>query len=125
MFYNISNHPSKYWSAEQLSLARKMAGDIVDIPFPDVSPYDNAREVSLKAHEFAQELLSSIKDDDIVHVMGEHTFMFALVSALIKYKIRCVASTTERSVTYSPSGDKTSTFHFVAFRNYYNPNCGT
>lgn len=118
MFYNISNHPSKYWSDHQLSEAHQMAGDVVDIPFPEVSPNDSATETSLKAQQFAQTIIQKLADGDVVHIMGEHTFMFALVSYLLQHGVRCVASTTSREVEYSEKGDKISQFHFVNFRDY-------
>lgn len=118
MFYNISNHPSKYWPQHQLSVAHQMAGEVVDIPFPEVSPYDNSSDIDLKAKQFAQTIIDGLTEGDVVHIMGEHTFMFSLVSFLLKNGVRCVASTTSREVAYSENGDKISQFHFVAFRDY-------
>ncbi len=118
MFYNISNHPSKYWPQHQLSEAHQMAGEVVDIPFPKVAPNDSADEISLKANQFANEIKEKLTDGDVVHIMGEHTFMFALVSNLLRKGVRCVASTTSREVEYQNNGDKVSQFHFVAFRDY-------
>ncbi len=121
MFYNISNHPSKYWPSHQLSLAKQMAGEVVDIPFPEVSPHDGATDTYLNAQQFAQEIINRLADGDVVHIMGEHTFMFSLVSFLLEHGVRCVASTTIREVEYTENGEKISHFHFVAFRNYYKP----
>ena len=118
MFYNISNHPSKYWPQNQLSEAHQIAGEVVDIPFPEVSPYDSATEIHLKAKLFAQAITDRLAEGDVVHIMGEHTFMFSLVSFLLKKGVRCVASTTSREVAYSKNGDKISQFHFVNFRDY-------
>ena len=102
-----------------------MAGEVVDIPFPEVSPRDNATEIYLRAQKFAQDILNKLVDGDVAHIMGEHTFMFSLVSILLKQGVHCVASTTIREVEYSENGDKISQFHFVAFRDYYNPSCST
>lgn len=118
MFYNISNHPSKYWPQHQLSVAHQIAGEVVDIPFPEVSPYDNSSDINLKAKQFAQAIIDGLTDGDVVHIMGEHTFMFALVSYLLQHGVRCVASTTSREVEYNETGDKISQFHFVNFRDY-------
>lgn len=118
MFYNISNHPSKYWPQHQLSEAHQMAGEVVDIPFPEVSPYDGSDIITSKAKQFGQELISKLEGGDVVHIMGEHTFMFSLVSYLLQHGVRCVASTTSREVEYNETGDKISQFHFVNFRDY-------
>ena len=96
-----------------------MAGEVVDIPFPEVSPHDSATETHLKAQQFANEVIDRLAEGDVVHIMGEHTFMFSLVSILLEHGVRCVASTTIREVEYSDNGDKISQFHFVAFRDYY------
>ena len=95
-----------------------MAGEVVNIPFPEVSPYDGAEVISSKAKQFGQELINKIESDDVIHIMGEHTFMFALVSYLLERGVRCVASTTSREVEYNETGDKISQFHFVSFRDY-------
>ena len=95
-----------------------MAGEVVDIPFPEVSPNDNASEINLKAKLFAQTIIDRLTEGDVVHIMGEHTFMFALVSYLLQHGVRCVASTTSREVEYNETGDKISQFHFVNFRDY-------
>ncbi len=121
MFYNISNHPSKFWPDHQISKAKQIAGDVVDIPFPEVSPYDEAEVISSKAKQFGQELINKIESGDVIHIMGEHTFMFALVSYLLEHGVRCVASTTSREVEYNETGDKISQFNFVDFREYYKP----
>ena len=121
MFYNISNHPSKYWAENQISKAKQIAGDVVDIPFPEISPYDGAEEVSSYAKVFGMELIDKLEDGDVIHIMGEHTFMFALVSYLLEHGVRCVASTTSREVEYNEAGDKISQFHFVDFREYLKP----
>lgn len=118
MFYNISNHPSNYWPQNQLSEAHQIAGEVVDIPFPEVSPYDGSDIITSKAKQFGQELISKLEGGDVIHIMGEHTFMFALVSYLLQHGVRCVASTTHREVEYNETGDKISQFHFVNFRDY-------
>lgn len=118
MFYNISNHPSKYWPQQQLSEAHQIAGEVVDIPFPEISPYDNSLDINLKAKQFAQTIIDGLTEGDVVHIMGEHTFMFSLVLSLLKHGVRCVASTTSREVKYNETGDKISQFHFVSFRDY-------
>jgi len=38
MFFNITNHPHDKWGERQRSEARRLGGEIVDIPFPNVPP---------------------------------------------------------------------------------------
>ena len=117
IFINLSNHPSSGWSEEQLNAARNY-GEIVDIPFPQVEPAATAADV----HELAGELVAAILEygeaaDLTVHIMGEMTLCYAVISRLQAFGICCVASTTERNVTVVDS-KRVSEFHFVQFREY-------
>ena len=117
IFINLSNHPSSGWSEEQLNAARAY-GEIVDMPFPQVEPAATAADV----HELAGELVAAILEygeaaDLTVHIMGEMTLCYAVISRLQASGICCVASTTERFVT-EVDGKKVSEFHFVQFREY-------
>lgn len=117
MFINLSNHPSSGWSEEQLKAARAF-GEVVDMPFPQVEPAATAEEV----HNLAEELVAAILEcgepaDLTVHIMGEMTLCYAVISRLQDCGICCVASTTERFVT-EVDGKKVSEFHFVQFREY-------
>ena len=58
------------------------------------------------------------KENTVVHVMGEMTFTYNLVTALKEVGIVCLASTTERLVKMMPDGKKVSEFKFVQFREY-------
>ena len=53
-----------------------------------------------------------------VHIMGELTFVYAIVSKLKQSGIECYASTSERNVVENNNGLKTSIFKFVNFRRY-------
>ena len=119
MLYNISNHPSSEWNESQLAAARQLAGEVVDIEFPKISPYDSSEDIASLAQNFAITIAQKMDPEhDIAHVMGEHTFCFMLVNTLLSIGIRCVASTTNRVVNYTIEGDKISQFDFVAFRDY-------
>lgn len=116
MFINLTNHPSSGWSEEQLKAA-KQYGEIVDISFPNIEPYFSSNDVN----ELADVVAEGIKELDehpVVHVMGEMTFTYAVVSRLKALGIVCVASTTERNTIMSPDGKKISEFKFVQFREY-------
>lgn len=117
MFINLTNHPSSLWGEDQLAAAEQF-GEVVDIPFPDISPEAAEEEVNSMAEDYVKEILSHGNGEDItVHVMGEMTFVYALVMRLKALGITCVASTTERIVK-EDDGKKISEFKFVQFREY-------
>lgn len=118
MFINLTNHPSSGWSKEQLEAALEY-GEIVDLPFPDID--EQATETEIK--KLADEYVSAIKckgnaNNLTVHIMGEMTFTYAMVSRLKALGITCIASTTERLVKMMPDGKKISEFKFIQFREY-------
>ena len=70
-------------------------------------------------NQYVQKITSKGKDfQTTVHIMGEMTFTFMVVTRLKELGIRCVASTTERKVTYDSDGVKQTEFQFVMFREY-------
>ena len=118
MFINLTNHPSAYWSEDQRKAAERY-GEIVDIPFPQVN--DNATEAEIEqlADHYSASILNMGKNEELtIHVMGEQTFCYALVSKLQKEGIRCVASCTKRDTFINEEGQKVATFHFTRFREY-------
>lgn len=116
MFINLTNHPSSGWSEEQLNAARQY-GEIADFHFPAIEPYFTAEEVGELA-DITVEGIRAFCDEPVVHVMGEMTFTYAVVSRLKSAGITCLASTTERLVSMMPDGKKVSEFKFVQFREY-------
>lgn len=126
MFINISNHPSSKWGIEQIEAAKKLGGNIIDIPFPNVSPNATKSEIFRLVDEIGCIVLEKTKElsnvIDYVHVMGEQGFVFSFVNYIHLFKnifnnIICVHSTTERIVE-EKDGQKVSTFKFVQFREY-------
>ncbi len=118
MFINLSNHPSSQWSEAQTEAARRY-GDIIDMPFPIVSPQANEDEVEALADEYRQKVLDLAQGQPVtVHVMGEMTFTVSLVLKLHETGISSVASTTLRVVSESSNGVKQSFFKFIKFRKY-------
>ena len=120
MFFNITNHPSERWGAEQLQAAQQLGGDIVDIPFPAVAPEATREEIG----EMSEKLVSSLSlnEGDVALVQGEFTLVFSLVTRLKSRGVKAVAATSSRLVTEVPAEDGTSkkevTFKFVQFREY-------
>lgn len=118
MFINLSNHPSDLWSDEQLAEARRL-GEIKDVPFPNIMPNLTSENVRALAEEYVAVIVEKAERESItVHVMGEMTFTYNLVSRLKAMGIRCVASTTERRTRLDDDGNKVSEFKFVQFREY-------
>jgi hypothetical protein len=118
-FLNYSNHPSNGWLEGQIAAAKEY-GEIVDLDFPNINPEFTATMISSLADE-AVNRITSYGKDIIVHIMGEMTFTYAVVSRLKALGIKCVASTTKRDpekTIITPDGKKISEFKFVQFREY-------
>lgn len=119
VFVNLSNHPSPEWSDTQRQAALACAPDltqIIDVPFPAVEPdADEAQITSL-----VNALCESIPEGaSYAMVSGEYTLTFALVRALQRQGITCVAATTRREVFVDEaSGDTLRRFTFARFREY-------
>lgn len=117
-FLNISNHPSSAWSENQRYSAEKY-GTIVDVPFPQIDPDGDEQYISELKDRLCKNLYSAFgKEGYIVHIMGEMSLTFAVVSCLRKEGIRCFVSTTERNTIDNGDGTKTVSFDFVRFREY-------
>lgn len=118
MLINLSNHPYEKWDEAQLKAGREF-GEIVDLPFPAVDPNGDEQYIQNLAEEYSNKIAEMAEGHQVtVHLMGEMTFTFALISKLAKLGIRCVASTTERIASEGPGGAKTLIFKFVKFRYY-------
>lgn len=118
MLVNLSNHPSMMWAKEQMETALLLYGTVGDCPFPDVEPGWSVEEVERLADDRVNWLLETFGQSIVVHVMGEMTFTYAVVSRLKAKGVVCVASTTERCVYVAADGRKVSDFRFVQFRQY-------
>ncbi|MEA3444804.1 MAG: CRISPR-associated protein [Bacteroidota bacterium] len=120
MLINLSNHSSTKWPAGQKQAAYPY-GNIVDMPFPAINTQASTNAIVQLAKDYAKTVTKKLsKDDDIlnaVHLMGEMTFSFALVSLLQKQGVACIASTTQRMVE-EQEGQKLVKFSFVRFREY-------
>lgn len=119
MLINLTNHPSASWSKEQMDEA-SVFGEILDVPFPNVDASKGEDYIEVLANDYFLKIKSYMGDDDdfVVHIMGEMTFTYALVSMLKKEKIVCIASTTERIVVEKNNGKKEVEFKFSRFRRY-------
>lgn len=120
MLINLSNHPAVNWSERQLQAAGQY-GKVADLTFPQVDPEADTETVALLSCEYLEKIRKMFAGEPAphaVHLMGELTFCFALVSLLQKEGIVCLVSTTLRSTIDQADGSKISRFEFVRFREY-------
>lgn len=121
MLINLSNHPNSTWSERQLQAAREQFGEIIDIAFPVVDPTLHEEGVEELAYKYLSKIKLLANDKNaipVVHLMGEFSFTFALVTMLKAEGIDVIVSTSERQTEMNPDGSKTIRFDFVRFRKY-------
>lgn len=120
-FVNYSNHVSTRWSSAQLEAA-KAYGDVIDIPFAQVSPSATKAEVDALAVEEVQKILEVAPS--VVMVQGEMTLVYNVVRRLENEGIKCVAACTRRRTDeevqkLAAAGlTKEGMFEFMGFREY-------
>ena len=118
VFINLSNHPLNEWDNAQ-QLAAKAYGRLENMAFPIVSPQATDKDIHQLADEWVARIEEKYRDAEIaVHVMGEMTLTYAIVSRLKAVGIVCLASTTRREVKMLEGGRREVVFEFVAFREY-------
>jgi len=119
MLINFSNHPLGEWGSKQFNTAKECYGKIIDLPFPIINPEADEADLMKLAEEYVKQILEFKEQNNItVHIMGEMTFTYMVVSRLKAIGIECIASTTIRDAEYSSDGKKISDFQFVRFRKY-------
>ncbi len=118
-FINFTNHHSSGWNRKQREAAL-MYGEIVDIPFPDISPELTDEELYSLAQNYTALLLS--EEADCVLCQGESVFSVLMVSMLIKNHVPVAAAVSRRTVMESTNENgqtiKRSVFEFKGFRKY-------
>ena len=117
VFVNLSNHPSSDWTESQFKAAERY-GKVIDVDFPTIPPEADEQAINQMADQYVAMIRDMTKDKSVtLHIMGEMTFVFRVVSQLNVLGITCVASTTER-IAHETDAGKLSEFHFVRFRKY-------
>lgn len=119
LLVNLSNHPYKDWSEDQKKAAEKY-GEVQDMAFPEIDP---AMKIDKIKKEIAAAQIDEIKNmckerRVTVHIMGEMSYTFYVVSQLKAFGIRCICSTSERDTEDLGGGEKKVTFRFKRFRDY-------
>jgi len=119
VFVNYTNHPSDKWSKAQLEAARAY-GEVIDMPFPDISPNASEKDISSLAEKACQKLEKL--SPAAVLCQGEFSFVYQIVRRMTKRKIPVLAACSERIVAESTDENgvthRTSEFKFVQFRQY-------
>ncbi len=114
-FLNLSNHPSSTWGEEQLTAARELAHNIVDMPFPQVDPEASLALIRALSERTLAEVPEGVS---AAMVMGEHTLVPLLVRGLQERGIHCVCTTSRRISEELEGGERRVRFKFVRFRAY-------
>jgi uncharacterized protein (DUF4213/DUF364 family) len=118
MLINLTNHPSTFWDEPQLQAAAEY-GEVVDMPFPAIDAKSDEASIETLVNEYFEKISELAKNNRItVHIMGEMTFCFGLISGLSRLGIDCIASTSVRDVVNTDNGQKQVNFNFVRFRKY-------
>ena len=123
MLINLSNHPAEKWQEKQKQLAREKYGIVQDLSFPAVPPEATHAQVQEMAKELFEKIVAVFDEcaneplPIAVHIQGEFTLVFALVTLLKSSGISCIASTSNRNVS-DDGAKKIIIFEFVQFREY-------
>ncbi len=118
MLINLTNHPSTFWNEAQLQATAEY-GEVVDMPFPAIDAESDEASIEILVNEYFNKIGVLAQNNQVtVHIMGEMTFCFALISRLQRAGIACVASTSTRLVEELGDGQKQVNFNFVRFRTY-------
>lgn len=120
MFINFTNHTVSIWSDKQREEAEQY-GEIAEIHFPNVSPYDSADDIKLLADNYVSKIVPLLPDNEenAVLCQGEFSLCVAVIEKLKSRNIKVLCACSERLVIEEFDGEKNikkSEFHFVGFR---------
>ena len=115
---NFTNHPSSQWSPEQIKAAQEF-GEIQDLPFPQISPSADRKEVIDIAQMYVQEILQ--QKPEAVICQGEFTLAYSITKRLREEGVPVLAACSERMVrekVTEKGTQKEVLFQFKGFREY-------
>ncbi|MDO4324666.1 MAG: hypothetical protein Q4E24_01310 [bacterium] len=118
MFVNFTNHPKDNWTREQIE-ASVCYGEIVDVPFPEVSPESTLEQVRQEAEVYAEKIMQY--RPQFVLCQGEFCMTYHVVQILKEKGIHVGAACSERKVTETTTESetkKTVLYQFVQYREY-------
>lgn len=127
MLYNITNHPvdGGTWSPEQIDVATKLFGGIVDVGFPATTPDMSDKEMTRVAEEVARDIAGMARRDGgkaAAMVAGHYVMTCYLVRELQFRGIECYVGDSNRIAEEQVQPDGTVAivhkFQFAGFRKY-------
>lgn len=118
LLLNLSNHPYADWDDVQKQAALSY-GECRDMPFPQIDPTIDTKQIIQMADEYVGKIEELSHQYNLtVHVMGEMSFTYRVVTRLTALGIRCICSTSRRDTYINDKGDKVVSFNFRRFRDY-------
>ena len=118
MLINFTNHPYNNW-LEQQKEAAKAYGKVIDLAFPQVSPYATREELMELGDTYLEKILAYYPK--AVLCQGEFGLVYYMVNQLMAKDIIVVSACSERKaieVKENESILKKAVFEFVQFREY-------
>lgn len=119
MLINFTNHPYEIWVEKQREAA-KQYGEVLDFPFPQVSPNLDTQELRQLVQEYSAKI-KAMKPEAVL-AAGEFTFLFMLVDKLLQDGVKVICSCSRRQTIERKlpdgSNEKKSIFTFERFREY-------
>lgn len=124
MFINYTNHTSELWSEKQKKAAMEY-GEIIDIPFPSISPLMKEEDIYILAGNECKKIRDRLNpsEKNAVLCQGEFNLTFLLVKFLHAQdkNLRVFSAVSERKVKERVEGNvslKEVEFCFQGFREY-------
>lgn len=127
MFYNISNHPARTenstWSAEQIAEANKLGGEVVDIPFPTVTPEMSDERIADVAREVARAIAFAAGaplagEKFAAMVAGEYVTTIRIIAELQKVGVPCYFGQSNRIAEERVEDGKVVVVHKFVFAGF-------
>lgn len=120
MLLNCTNHPYGHWTEPMKEAAEKLYGEVVEVPFPPVSPAWSESDLRREVEAYASRI-ESFRADAVL-AAGEFSFLFMLVDKLLAdgENVLCSCSVRNTVEVINPDGssEKKSVFVFEGFRPY-------
>lgn len=120
MFINFTNHAVPNWSNKQREAAARY-GKIMEVKFPDVSPYGSTDDIKTLAEHYVSQIVCLLPDneDNAVLCQGEFSLCVAVIEKLKAKGVKVLCACSERRVIEEFDGKKNlkkSEFYFVGYR---------
>lgn len=124
MLLNHSNHPHATWSSAQAQAAANQFGQTTDLPFPEIDPTWEYRQVEAKAAETIAQITAQYPGEvaaQSLHILvaGEQSYLLAFHRLASQTGLHLYAATSHRISTLLEDGSKKVTFEFCQFRKIH------